>query len=103
MERKTKIEISMGLKKFLDWSNVNKTMSYDDLIWGDIDHVYAYLDWSEKHPEYDNEIRNLFLKRRKERLASSNKIYKHKREPKKLSKVRRLEELKLNTADKASI
>ncbi len=87
MGRKTKIEISMKLKKFLDWSNVNKTMSYDDLIWGDIDHVYAYLDWSEKHPEYDNEIRNLYLKRRKERLKSSNNTPKRKREPMKLSKA----------------
>lgn len=83
MEKKTKIEISMRLKKYLDWSNVNKTMSYDKLIWMDINYLDAYLDWSEKHPEYSEEIRKLYVKNRKKRLASLSKISKRKRKPKK--------------------
>lgn len=69
MKKKTKIEISIDLKNYLDWCDVNKRLSYDRLIWMHSDLVSGYSEWFEKHPKFEEEARKLSLKKREKRLA----------------------------------
>ena len=64
MDKKTRIEISIALKKKLDWQILQKKKDYDAHIWALIHWLEAYSIASDKYPNEMEKLKKIYRKRR---------------------------------------